>query len=532
MSTVLDDVALESPGELSSLLAGSFSAEPETPIVLSLDIGTSGVRAMLFDGRGDEIAGSHVTLSSNLYPALRAGIDTDADALVELFTHAIDILAARLSESVSRIDYVATSCFWHSLIGVDEAGRASTAMFGWADTRAGEFADQLRSELDESATHTRTGCRFHPSYWPAKLRWLKTKHRESFSKSNLWLSFPDYLALKLFGDPKTSVSMASATGLFNQRECAWDEPLIEHLGIGTSSLPAIAPSAFTFQELRSEYATRWPLLDRAVWFPAIGDGAANNIGAGGVTRDYAVLMIGTSGAMRVVFEGDPPNPLSSALFCYRFDRRRVVIGGALSDGGGLYQWMKDALELNYDNDDLEGQISAIMPDTHGLTVMPFWSGERAPGWSTSAHGAIYGLSAETKPIEILRAVMEAIGYRFALLARALDAIAPRATIIGAGNALLSSPVWTQIIADALGRTIKLSGAGEASCRGAALLVLEAVGKIDAIEKLQPEFGDVYEPSQRNHACYAKAIERQQELYGRMISHGDTETQSQQGKTEK
>jgi gluconokinase len=197
-----------------------------------------------------------------------------------------------------------------------------------------------------------------------------------------------------------------------------------------------------------------------------------------------------------------------------------VIGGALSDGGGLYRWMKDSLSLNYDDATLETMLSSLEPDAHGLTVLPFWSGERATGWSASAQGSIVGLSARTKPIEILRAGMEAVCYRFALLAKALDKVVPTASIVAAGNALLSSPAWAQMIADVLGRSIELSGANEASSRGAALLALEAAGKIDSIEIVDPESDSAafsYEPDMNRHLRYADAIERQQKLYEKLIS---------------
>jgi gluconokinase len=159
------------------------------------------------------------------------------------------------------------------------------------------------------------------------------------------------------------------------------------------------------------------------------------------------------------------------------------------------------------------------PDGHGLTVLPFWSGERATGWSASAQGSIVGLTARTKPIDILRAAMEAVCYRFAPLAVALDGIVPNTRIVAAGNALLSSRAWAQMIADVLGRPIELSAISEASSRGAALLALEAAGKIDSIEIVDFEV-DVavvsYEPNMTRHARYAEAIERQQKLYEKLI----------------
>ena len=516
MSTVFDEAVLEDRPEVDLAVLASLSAEREEPIVLALDIGTSGVRAALFDGRGDEIEGSLTALRNASHYELGSGGDANADALVEFVTRAIDVAVVRAESFVSRIDYVAVSCFWHSLVGVDNAGRAVTPLLGWADTRAADAVTELRSRFDESEAHTRTGARIHPSYWPAKLLWLKSNRGELFRKVTRWLSFSDYLFLQLFGDTTTSVSMASATGLFDQKTCEWDRELMETLGIAAEQLPPIASSGQTVQRLRDEYALRWPLLDRVAWFPAIGDGAANNIGTGCVDSARATLMIGTSGAMRVLFAGSSPQSLPSELFCYRADRERVVIGGALSDGGGLHAWMKDALLLNYDDDELEPALAMMEPDSHGLAVLPFWSGERATGWSASARGAIIGLTASTKPIEILRAAMEAVCYRFALLARALDAIAPNASVVASGNALLASRGWTQMIADVLGRPIELSGAREASCRGAALLALETIGKIDSIETVQSESGEVFEPDLTRHEVYAQAIERQQALYAKLV----------------
>lgn len=520
MSTVLDEAILEDRPEVDlAVLAASLRAEPDESAVLALDIGTSGVRAGLFDQRGDSIAGSQVSLASEI-SGLAGGTDVNADELFEVTARALDVVVARAEGLVSRIDYVAGSCFWHSLLGVDDEGHAVTPLLGWADTRAAQSVSELRSEFDENAVHPRTGARFHPSYWPAKLLWLRKERSELWSRAGRWLSFSDYLFLRLFGDTRTSVSMASGTGLFNQIKCEWDREMLEGLGISLDHLPIIGGPGETLKQLSEDYALRWPLLDGAAWFPAIGDGAANNIGAGCVDSGRAALMIGTSGAMRLLSAGTPPAALPPELFCYRADRDRIVIGGALSDGGGLYRWMKDSLFLNYHISELEEMLSSMEPDAHGLTVLPFWSGERATGWSGSAQGSIVGLTASTKPIEILRAGMEAVCYRFALLAKALDRVAPEATIVAAGNALLSSPAWAQMIADVLGRRIEFSGENEASSRGAALLALEAAGKIDSIETIDPESAVApffYDPDMKRHLCYVEAIERQQKLYEKLIS---------------
>ena len=460
--------------------------------VLSIDVGTSGVRAALFDGHGSQIEDAQAMRRR----APGAFIELDPDVLVDEVARTIDELLARPVAAEVKIEATAISTFWHSLVGVDDNGKPTTPLLTWADTRAGEAAESLRGEFDEREIHARTGCRFHPSYWPAKLRWLKTQHRQAFDATRQWLGFGEYLALRLFGQTAASVSMASATGLFDQRACDWDWGFVETLGVSPDQLPRIctdktSPAVFV-----------------------VGDGAANNIGGGCSTKDKIALMIGTSGAMRVVYAGEPPENLSPALWSYRVDRERVVVGGALSDGGGLLQWLVQSLHV--DHDSLQQQLAALEPDAHGLTLLPFWSGERSTGWRAEASGGIFGLRQQTTNVEIIRAALEAIAYRFALIAHALDEIAPNAEVIATGNALRSSPVWLQIIADVLGRSVMFGGAPEASIRGAALLALEAVGKIANIEAVPVVVDAVVEPDMQRHARYREGLARQQDLYERLF----------------
>jgi gluconokinase len=517
MSTVFDEALLEERPEIDLSVLPSLRAEREGTVVLAVDIGTSGSRAALFDSRGDQIDDSFVTLPSECSSALVSGNDVDPGPLVELVARTLDLAVDRAESSVSRIDYVALSCFWHSLIGVDAAEQAITPLFGWADRRAAEAVAELRAQSDESKIHARTGCRFHSSYWPAKIKWLSTTQPDAVDKVSHWLSFPDYFFLQLFGEPTTSVSMASGTGLLNQTTCEWDSEVPPALSIKSDQLPPIAAPRKIVRGLRDKYMLRWPMLDRAAWFPAIGDGAANNFGSGCVSRDRIALMLGTSGAMRMLSSRAAPATLPPELFCYRADRERVVIGGALSDGGGLLTWLKDTLALDHDDRELNGLLEEMEPDAHGLTVLPFWSGERATGWSSAARGSIEGLTAGTRPIDIVRAVMESICCRFGLIARVLEDFAPAAAITLTGKIFFSHPCWPQMMADVLGRRIELSRVPEATIRGAALLALETIGTIDSLETMKTDVGRVFVPDMSRHEIYARAIERQEELYRRLIT---------------
>lgn len=511
---MLDEVleGFEPSPQIVSVMAGSKPA-----VVLGIDIGTSGVRASLFDERGHEIEGAGVRLQRS---ALDDHAMIDADDGVELVAQTIDAVLAKPEQLANQIELIAISCFWHSLVGIDAQSRATTPVFTWANTQAGSAARELRQFLDESASHARTGCRFHPSYWPAKLRWLQKEQPHAFNATSRWLSFGEFLVLRLSGETAASVSMASGTGLFNQESSTWDAELVQALGIQRESLPEIAGPRTTFHGLTEQYTSRWPQLAEARMFPAIGDGAANAIGSGCTTQDKLALMVGSSGALRVLYPGDPPTALPPELWCYRADQTRVVVGGALSDGGNLYRWLRESLLQNDDTESIEESLGVLEPDAHGLTVLPFWSGERSTGWSLDARGAITGLTNNTQPIEILRAGMEAVAYRFALIAQALAPFAPGATIVASGTALRYSPVWIQMIADVLGAPITLSSSDETSTLGAALLALEAAGKIESIATLsgaRESTGTTFAPDLSRHARYQRGLERQQQLYKQLIS---------------
>ncbi|MDQ3907012.1 MAG: gluconokinase, partial [Acidobacteriota bacterium] len=445
------------------------------------------------------------------------GAEDDAGKIFADVVRVIDEAHARAAALSLKVESVAVSCFMHSLVGVDLSGAAVTPVFGWADTRAASEVPALRERFDERATHARTGCRFHASYWTAKLAWLRRTRLGAFSGAARWLSFGEYLTAKLCGAQAqaASLSMASGTGLLHVRRCEWDAEIIEGLGLHLDRLPRLAADEETFA-LAGEYAARWPLLAGRPVFPVFGDGPANNVGAACATRREVALMIGTSGAMRALYEGGPPDDLPASLWCYRLDRRRVAIGGALSDGGGLYEWMRETLSLECDDEQLERELAAMRADAHGLTVLPFWAGERSTRWNAEARGAIIGLRTSTRPAEIVRAALEAVALRFAALADDLEPFAPGAQLYASGGALRHSRAWTQIICDATGRTLRLSRAREASSRGVALMALEHSGAIKSLTDAPAPVYETFTPDREANARYRDALARQESFYESVI----------------
>src|SRR5207237_6348151 len=122
-----------------------------------------------------------------------------------------------------------------------------------------------------------------------------------------------------------------ATGLYDQRRRAWDDPLLAHLRIRAGTLSAISDEPVV--GLRPQFAKRWPALANVPWVPAIGDGACSNVGAGALGRHNAALFLGTSGAIRLLYATDDP-PVVRGGWTYHLDARSVVAGGVRYNGGG------------------------------------------------------------------------------------------------------------------------------------------------------------------------------------------------------
>jgi gluconokinase len=323
------------------------------------------------------------------------------------------------------------------------------------------------------------------------------------------VSAADYLFLEFFGSLQTSVSMASGTGLFDLNSLSWSEAALAVARLDRSRLPVISDAPL--HNLRSNYARQWPRLAGVPWFPAIGDGACSNVGAGCTDESALVLMLGTSGSMRIVWEAERAAILDPALWCYRVDQRRFAGGMALSEGGGSAEWARRALAIGSDCD-LEVNLARMEPNAHGLTVLPYFVGSRSPDWTEGRTAVLAGLSAATTPIQIYRAVLESIGLRFALLKRRLDQAWPRQRrIMATGAALLRSPAWCQIVADCLGEKIFVSGVDEGSLRGAALLTLERMGEVKGLWDFEFPVRTVVSPDRKAHATYLDALGQQASL---------------------
>jgi gluconokinase len=433
--------------------------------VLALDLGTSSVRALVFDDRGAPLPDMLARRPTHLDITDEGKAELDPDGVVAAVGECLDELNGR--GVLDGVQQVATSCAWHSVIALDAGGGRLTGALTWADTRAAPLVTELRSRGDMDRLQATTGARPHTLYWTVKLPWLA---RECSPAPARYLGLAEYVTGALLGDPSASPSMASGTGLLDLADATWDAQALELAGVDEQALPAVAGPGWTGR-LGPEGARRWPALAAATWHPATGDGAASNVGAGCVSADRVAINIGTSAAIRVVEPAGQAGPLHKELWRYLVDDGHVVTGAAFSGAGNLYAWLRQVTALPVEGS-VEDELAKVPPGSRGVVVMPYHAGSRPPLDLAAGSGAITGLSLATTAVEILAATLESVCYRLAAGYEALASTLPRPPeVVASGGAIVASPWWQQTLADVLGRPVRVVDEPEASARGAALLAL-------------------------------------------------------------
>jgi gluconokinase len=485
--------------------------DAQDPLVLVLDIGSTSSRAAVYDATATAVAGLDHALPHAFDARADGTVELDADRAVEDVAQLITGLTAS-SKLGQRLRGVAMDTFASSLVAVDGAGGALTPCHTYADTRPVRQVEDLRKEMDETAMQQRTGCRFHTSYLPARLRWFQQTQLPVWARVARWLSLGEYVYARLTGSFAASFSIAAWTGFLNRITAEWDVPLLSATG---ASLDQFSPLHDTHQPLEDggpSVARRWPQLSRAAWFPAVADGYVSNLGSDATDGTTMALSAATSGALRVLIAGTPPS-LPPGLWCYRVDGRRSLLGGALNDVGRVLDWGREQLKVPTQS--LERLLSAT-PRRRLPVVLPFLTGERSPGWAAGARAVFADVSEATTSEDLVRAAMEGVALRYALIAQQLDDVAPNTThIVASGGVTKVAAGWLQIAADILGRPITRVAEPRATLRGTALLTLEVLAP--DVARVPSALAETYTPNPDHSAYYREAMARQEEVYAAVVN---------------
>jgi gluconokinase len=501
---------------------------PAEPLALAIDIGSSSIRSMVFDRHGWELPAATVQRAYAFDTAVEGQVTIDADVVLDVVVECVDGSMQALDATRASVQAVGISCFWHSLLGLNTRLRPITPVFHLADNRSASMVDELRRSLDEPYWHEATGVVFHSSFWPAKLRWHRHEAPSVHAAVHRWTSVADYVAGRLLGTDSTSICMASGTGLLDTVTGKWCHALTARLDIDQEILPPIVDRG-TPAYLLEPWRQRWPRIAAVPWYPPLGDGACANVGAGATNPSRVAMTLGTTGAARVLDRSPLGQPVTRqvGLWTYRLDAQTTVRGAAITNGGIWFDFVRSMLA------DAEGislqEAFDLPPGRHGLTVLPFLAGERAPIWNDRARAVIAGLSPGSTRAEITRASLEAVIHRLALIYEDVaEAARSDHRVVANGAALLRSPGLQQMLADAIQHPIvTLPETIESSARGAAICALErsgAIASLDDVEDFAAESPSV-EPNPDNAGVYRSERARQEAFRALLYPHGTTWDQS-------
>ena len=508
----------------------------EEGFVVGVDLGTSGVRAIVFDRSLRSVA-----QASRSYPVQYAlgGVAEQPVAEVMAASDACIQEIAALQGIGSRIRALAFCSTASSLAafrqgaGQGEGLVPATPSWLWADNRAASEARRVGQQFGPGA-YQRTGCPVHASYWPAKLLWWREHGYGPFATElavpGTWrLGGPkDYLIYRLTGAWVTDRATAAATGLYDSQREAWDTEQLDWLGISQDWLPRVVPLTGQLSLLPAA-AERLGIPVGAKVVAGGLDGVLVHLGMGCARDGLASCTIGTSSAVRM----SSPRRVTDALsrtWCYPIVDGLWLAGGAGNNGGNVLTWFHAlCMEMARLGGSQTAQAGAPMaaditvdqivelamqapPGADGLLFLPYLFGERSPLWRGDLTGAFVGLSPLHGLPHLARAVLEGISMGAGGIYHALVEQGGPRQEIRAGGGFTASPGWVQLQCDVLGAPIAVTATGQETAAGAAMLAWHAIEAIP-LEELQDAVAVTqrFTPQLPMHELYVRLMARLQRL---------------------
>jgi gluconokinase len=476
-------------------------------LVIGLDLGTTSVKAVAFDLKGNVIEESE-SLIETIYP--EESFVEQNPAVIEKRTREVlrDIFAKTQDEKVLS---VGISCAMHSLICVDDNGTAISNMLIWSDGRSSELVEKMDLDLKKTI-YTKTGTPIHPMSPLLKLMWMKDNNYEAYQKAAYFMSMKEYFIYKWYGKRVIDYSMASATGLMNIKSLTWDEDVLHYAGVDVEQLSQIVAPTEIIDGLKPELADEmhWPANVKLVIGAA--DGQLANLGNGAIKPGEVAVSVGTSGAIRQLIEGQHVND-NGETFSYAFTADTSIIGGPTNNGGIALQWLKDMMEFTGSHEEFLNGAEDVAIGADGLLFVPYVNGERAPVWNQKARGNFYGLSVTHRRPHLVKAVLEGIVFNLYQIGQSLEAIAGKPTSISVNGGLSKSPLWVQIMADVFGQEIQLADTHHGAAWGAGWTALVATNKVSSFEQIKKNIpiSQVIQPNMENHKKYMQVFTRYQQI---------------------
>ena len=495
---------------------------------MGVDIGTSGVRAALFNKEGYQIAICHKEYP--LICRLQGMGELEPDTVFNAFIEVIKNCINQVKDNVS-IRAIGLSTQLFSLLAVDKDGKCLTNVFTWADTRCMDTADSVLKNYDMKDLYYRTGCRAdHPMYPLSKVIWLRETQPELYSKVYKFISIKSYILNRLFGgDYVIDITDASTTAYFNIHKFDWDEKILSDvLQTDKKYFPIPKDITYTLTGMKKEYEKAMALNGSIPVVIGSGDGMLANLGCGVFDDTNMSCTIGTSGAIRIAVD-KPVLDEKCRTWCYCFTRDTWVAGGAVNNGGIVLKWIRDEYikqfeaELKETGDAtiyklFDRYAKEIPPGSEGLIFLPYLTGERSPGWHADAKASIHGFQLVHGRKHIIRAAMEGVMYNMYTIYEAVTKMGDNVRAVIANGGYVNSDIWLQIQADIFNKEITVAGVSEAAAFGAAYTAMVAIGELKGFTEVLASMQTtrVVRPDSNNTEIYRKAYRQFIEFYDKIV----------------
>ncbi len=478
--------------------------------MLVIDIGSSSIKANLYSMQAHMLSEFSTQIYHSVFTDKSGCFVQDPKVLSEKIIQSIDIILSKSKDKIGKILAVGFDSMSSTILAIDKEGNPITPLYLYSDTRSYKQVNEIFKNFDKDKLFDQTGVTQHTSYIPSKILWLKNELNISAEK---FIDFPTYFYSEIFENFNydSSYSIASWSGLLDRKKLLWHEELLSYLNITEENLPNL----FSYEKknvgLKTKYKKRWTAIKDSPFHLSVGDGLAANIGSGATKSDRIGLTIGSTGAMRILLPKSN-NKIPKGLWEYQFTNKYSLLGGSFSEGGNIISWAQKNLRLS-DINNLDSILSKKIPGQHGISVLPFFAGERSTGWNDNAKAVFDGLTFSTEPDDILQAMLESLAIRFSLV---LDIIKKKSSIdyriILSGGVFRKSEWFIQALSDIIDCPLEILNTPEETSRGTAILsIIQMINDLE-FASFEIENNRIINPIKRNTEIYMDEKNKHINLY--------------------